>query len=68
MQHLKKIESSKRNIDQYSKYYINLSTDTPDGVGQCIIPVNNVRYNITFFINLIKKKFYFNLLIKYNKF
>lgn len=66
---MKKIESSKRDIDKKSKYYINLSTDTPDGVGQCIIPINNIRYNIIiFFINLIKKKFYFNLLIKYHKF
>lgn len=53
---MKKVESSKRDIDKKSKYYINLSTDTPDGVGQCIIPINNIRYNIIIFFYKFNKK------------
>ncbi|KOC63253.1 Deleted in lung and esophageal cancer protein 1 [Habropoda laboriosa] len=37
-----KVWSFKRNIDKRAKYYVNLSTSVPDGIGQCVISVSNV--------------------------
>ncbi|XP_033306708.1 uncharacterized protein LOC117209138 [Bombus bifarius] len=40
--HLMKLTPLERNIDNQANYYINLSTNTPDGIGQCIIAVSNI--------------------------
>ncbi|CAK9804200.1 Deleted in lung and esophageal cancer protein 1 [Anthophora plagiata] len=37
-----KVWPSKRNIDKRAKYYVNLNTSVPDGIGQCVIFVSNV--------------------------
>ncbi|XP_068975161.1 deleted in lung and esophageal cancer protein 1-like isoform X4 [Bombus flavifrons] len=40
--HLMKLIPLERNIDNQANYYINLSTNTPDGIGQYIIAVSNI--------------------------
>ncbi|CAL7935611.1 unnamed protein product [Xylocopa violacea] len=36
-----KVQPLERNIDKQAKYYVKLSTNTSDGIEQCIISVNN---------------------------
>ncbi|OAD62065.1 hypothetical protein WN48_07718, partial [Eufriesea mexicana] len=39
---LRKVRPSERDIDERANYYINLSSNTTDGIEQCIIAVKNM--------------------------